>query len=68
MDITSAYKTDHALITMNIENDPLQRGPGLWKFHNRLLHEKQFMEKMQKVIETCKGNLSHSKLNPIEKW
>ena len=45
------YKTDHSIVQLQVcyTNNP--RGPGYWKFNKLLLHDKQFVNKANKIIE-----------------
>ena len=65
--ISSAYKTDHSLVTLLIEHQGLKKGPGIWKFNNKLLNEKNYCEKIKKLIAqiSAKPNLHR---NPAESW
>ena len=44
VDISSAYKTDHYLVSMKIVHKGIDRGPGCWKLNNLLLRENKFCE------------------------
>ena len=60
------YKTDHALISINIKIDENQRGPGYWKFNSKLLRDKAFVEQCNHVFDTA--NEKYKELNAGKKW
>ena len=49
-DITLGCKTDHSLVTIEIEDNSLKKGPGVWKFNNKLLQDESFCEKIKESI------------------
>ena len=66
--ITSNCRTDHSMITMEIVDNDLQRGPGVWKFNDKLLLDQRYVEDMSKRIEQVKENISRSNMNATKKW
>lgn len=50
-DIKAGYRTDHSLIIINIEFRVNSKGPGLWKFNNSFLKDKEFVDGIKQVIE-----------------
>ena len=51
VNITSCSRTDHSLVTLEIRNQEVIRGPGSWKFNDSLLNKHDF----------CIGMLNHIK-------
>ena len=66
--ITSSSKSDHCMITLEIIDNELRRGPGVWKFNDSLLKDVNFVQKMSQEIEDNKSKCQHSKLSDTEKW
>ena len=46
-----ARKSDHSQVKLEIQCNFHQRGRGFWKFNTQLLRDKQYIEKMNKLIE-----------------
>ena len=44
------YKTDHSLFEMNIKINEVPRGRGYWKFNSNLLHDKEYVNKVNDII------------------
>ena len=68
IEITSATRTDHSLVTLKVKNRDVKRGPGIWKLNNNLLNDCKFCKGMNDVIVNTKMGYSRSKLNPHSKW
>ena len=62
----SGYKTDHSLIELTLFTDTEKRGPGFWKFNNKLLYDKMFVTESNSIIENA--ILKYAHLNPADKW
>ena len=65
-DILPGHLSDHSLLTLVIRVDDFRRGPGVWKFNNKLLLENTFCESTVTLIEDTLKNTNH--LNPGDKW
>ncbi|CAC5407197.1 unnamed protein product [Mytilus coruscus] len=46
--------SDHSFVNLNIDFSEIERGPGLWIFNNKLLDDEEFVNKINKLIETEK--------------
>ena len=68
VEITSAHRTDHALITLNIVDDLNPRGPGIWKLNNKLLDNESFCTGLKKTINEHYQNCIRTNLNKREMW
>ena len=65
-DIEICPASDHSRITLKLEADEFQRGPGNWRFNNSLLNDDQFLTDL-----TLKCNLwkdIYQYLPPVERW
>ena len=49
--ISPCRKTDHSIVTTVINIEEVKRGPGTWKFNNKLLLNPQFVVEMQNLID-----------------
>ena len=58
-------ESDHKGISIELNESNFVRGPGYWRFNNSLLKDKDFVEKMNEVLENISKSIEH---NPIEKW
>ena len=64
--IEPGHLSDHSVVSFDFKTDSFHRGPGVWKFNNRLLNEEKFYKNMQSIIRTAKENGKY--LDPNEKW
>ena len=62
-----SFKTDHSLLSFTISQTKQKRGPGYWKFNNRLLKDKEFVEKSNKIIERVNVKYRYAQ-NHVDKW
>ena len=53
-DILYKYRSDHAPIVINIILNDQKRGPGAWKFNNKLLLDKEFIKLIKTEIRVFK--------------
>ena len=49
-DISTGYKTDHSMVTINIAFHSNPRGPGFWKLNTSFLTEKDYTTQIRTVI------------------
>lgn len=42
--ILPGYRTDHAMISLDVKISYIQRGKGIWKFNNSLLDEEDYSQ------------------------
>ena len=61
LQINPGYRTDHSNITMCIQTGNSQRGPGLWKFNESLLHDEDYIE----VVNECIGRMIYEYSLPV---
>ena len=66
LDILAGTLSDHSKVTLSISNLNERRGPGLWKFNNTLLTDKDYVQKVKTqfglwMTEYCD-------LEPDKKW
>ena len=64
-EIIPSILSDHSFVTLEIEIEKLIRGPGYWKFNNKLLEDKEFIDEMNKLIMECKQT---NTLDPAQFW
>ena len=50
-DIISNTISDHAFIEMQIQTSMSLKGKGFWKMNNSLLHNKEYLDKINKIID-----------------
>ena len=56
-DIVPGFRSDHACVTLTLEDHEEQRGRGFWKFNSLLLKDADFKEELAKTIkETAELN------------
>ena len=64
--IQLGHLTDHSLVSMQIRTDEFIRGPGIWKFNNKLLHDSQYCDGViSKIKDTGVQTVA---LNPNDRW
>ena len=62
--INTKYRSDHAPIAMTLELTKEKRGPGTWKFNNKLLLEDDFNKMIKKEINIIKSIYAATPYNP----
>ena len=58
--------TDHSCISIKVEISDSRRGPGVWKFNNKLLQDSNFDIEMNNMLKGAKRLYGH--LNSIDYW
>jgi exonuclease III len=54
-DILPSICSDHNMITLELEEENITtNGRGFWKFNSSLLHEKDYVERINNLIQECK--------------
>ena len=56
---------DHSIVVMMIQFNPANRGPGYLKLNNNFLLDKDYVEKMNSLIDI---ELDQNYLNAKQKW
>ena len=66
MDILPGFRSDHSMLSCDIEPFEIKRGRGLWRLNNTILAETQYVQGVNEIIE----NVSYlaKELNYQEKW
>ena len=62
-EIEPGHWTDHSLVTLTVRLNEYRRGPGVWKFNNKLLESDKFCDNVRHIIEEivhCTSHLDHS--------
>ena len=49
------YKSDHSLLILDMSITDDRRGPGLWKFNSKILHDKSFVDQCNQIIENSQA-------------
>ena len=49
--IEPSYRSDHSVISIQIEFTKIEKGRGFWKFNNSLLQDPQFVKEIKKIIQ-----------------
>ena len=60
------YKTDHSMVKLNIRSGANPRGPGYWKFNSTLLHDKEFVERANDLIDSA--SRKYNTANAADRW
>ena len=56
-DMDDGFESDHKIIFITLDlNDTCKRGKGFWKFNNTLLYDKEYVDKIKKIIQDVKEN------------
>ena len=63
-DILYKYRSDHAPIVLTVSLSDQKRGPGGWKFNNKLLLDKDFIKILKTEISTFKQIHAATPYNP----
>ena len=62
--IQKGFASDHAGVFLEVDNPQVDRGPGIWRFNNKLLFNAEFVDAMResiKIAQLCS-------LEGMEKW
>ena len=54
VDILPGYRTDHALVVLELRMSNFQKGKGFWKFNNSLLKDSEYVQKVKDCIQKVK--------------
>ena len=68
VDIIYGYKSDHSVISVEIENNSFARGKGFFKHNTSLLLDKDYIELIRKLIQKQKHIYDEQNVNPNLKW
>ena len=49
VDIIPGYRTDHAIIKLELRVTEMERGKGVWRFNNSLLRDQVYVKKKLKI-------------------
>ena len=49
--VLPGYRSDHDMVVLKIEVESFKRGPGFWKLNTSLLRDKDYVEKMNKLLD-----------------
>ena len=60
VDIKPGIKSDHSLITLDLNlHEIQQRGMGFWKFNSSLLKDEEYTNKIKTCLDECKEKYSN---------
>lgn len=63
-DIIPRYMTDHSMLELILDLEESPRGPGHWKLNSLHLKDKEFVDKINLVIEEQLGQQNNANLQP----
>ena len=68
-EIIPGISSDHSAIVLELENNPtFTKGPGYWKFNNKLINDKNFVVMMQNYIHDLQSGPMTSLDCARSKW
>ena len=68
-DILPGYKTDHSLVTLEIDNKTNPRGPGFWKLNTSFLLETEYVNMIKETIsEVASEYSSNDDVDAVLLW
>jgi exonuclease III len=53
--IKPGYRSDHSIVVLELKFSSFNKGCGLWKFNNSLLHDKTYVDRIKQTIQRVKG-------------
>jgi exonuclease III len=56
--IIPGLHSDHSILKVEIGNDIPNRGKGIWKFNNSLLHDTNYVKEIKNIIHNCESEYS----------
>lgn len=51
IEVKPGLLTDHSIVQITLVFNPQKRGPGYWKFNNSLLQDKDFLDKINQLLD-----------------
>ena len=67
-DIIPSIRSDHKVVTVDIDITFSPRGKGYWKFNNDLLADNEFVDKIKSTISDFLLNNTADETNPHVRW
>ena len=68
-DHLAVCNTDHKAVVIELNSNKLIRGPGYWRFNNSYLNDTQFVDSMNKLLDTLLiQNECCSESSVVDKW
>ena len=64
--IEVGFLSDHSMVTLKLNEGNKARGPGLWKFNNLLLQDKEYAHLIRDLIENLRKE--EMDLDPQARW
>ena len=64
--IRPGFLSDHSFVYLEIKKEWSLRGKGFWKLNTKHLHEKEFVEKVNEIIDYA--HYRYDDLDPCTKW
>ena len=59
--IKPSIKTDHSLLTLNLNlKEGIRHGPGFWKFNTSLLIDKEYIDYIKEIISQLEEECIHT--------
>ena len=62
--IRASYRSDHSILELNITVCSFRQGKGVWKFNNSLLKDKDYLIKINNIIDEEKMRYAVPIYNP----
>lgn len=62
-DMTPGYKSDHDIVTIDLQISKYKRGRGYWKFNNSLLKETEYVNIVHAVINNTRDTYAATPYN-----
>ena len=63
---SAGFRTDHSMISLHLSMDEEKRGPGYWKLNNQLLHNIEYVNQINSLIEEAK--IKYRFAEPDVRW
>lgn len=61
--MTAGYKSDHDIVTIDLQISKYKRGRGYWKFNNSLLKETEYVNIIHTVINNTRDTYAATPYN-----
>ena len=63
---TPGFLSDHSLLSIELDFSEIARGPGYWRFNDKILESEEYVENMSKLIENTWAKYSY--LATDDRW
>ena len=68
VDIVPGFRTDHSIVSVKLRFHHEKRGPGYWKLNTALLRDKDYVDRINNLLEIMLGQEGNTYKTHSEQW